>query len=135
MDFNLYFLIAMGIASVMRWLFRHTLYRILGVERRTRFIDDEHKYKNHIIRIILVLVLIFGVTLSFIFNHNLFLVISIIIVFIMFIGMNIHQVRIEKVLEPGTNNYLHSIYILMFDIVVIIVMLILLYHEDMILIF
>ncbi|MBT2653078.1 MULTISPECIES: DUF4181 domain-containing protein [Oceanobacillus] len=137
MDFNLYLSIAMGIASVIRWLFRHILYRILGVERRTRFIDDEHKHKNHIIVIILVLILIFGVILSFVFNYNyLFLVLSIIIILIMFIGMSIHQVHLEKMLEPETNNYLHSIYMLMFDIVVIVVMFILLYqNKDRILIF
>lgn len=136
MDFGLYLFIVMSVASAIRWLFRHILYRILGVERRTRFIDDDHKYKNHIIGIVGVMVLIVGVTLLYMFNYISIFVITIIIVFVIFVSTSIHQVRLEKMLEPETNNYLHSIYMLIFDIIVIIVIFILLYqNKDMILLF
>ncbi|BAC12298.1 hypothetical protein [Oceanobacillus iheyensis HTE831] len=136
MDFGLFLFIVMSVASAIRWLFRHILYRILGVERRTRFIDDDHKYKNHIIGIVGVMVLIFGVTLLYMFNYISIFVITIIIVFVIFVSTSIHQIRLEKMLEPETNNYLHSIYMLIFDIIVIIVIFILLYqNKDMILLF
>lgn len=115
-------------AGLLSWLLRQLLYRLMKTERRTHFMDDNHKANSQIAGFCLLIIFIIGWILTDIFNRLIFLLISVGIILIVSVVMAVYQVSIEKKYEPDTNNYKHSISMFGINIVLTIIVIFLLFE-------